>query len=166
VPTIEQPVGIQIQENARGPATDRPPSGWSIRFDWWLGLGAVLVVSIGYMLLFIDRGWIPHDEGTLAQSAERVLSGEVPHRDFVHGYTGGLAYLNALAFKLFGMNLLALRYALLAAFVAWVVVFYHAATRLTSVLGAVVVTLTAVFWSVPNYPAGMGKCGLSVGLIR
>jgi 4-amino-4-deoxy-L-arabinose transferase-like glycosyltransferase len=125
------------------------------RREWLLGFGVVLVISIGYMWMFIDRGWIPHDEGTLAQSAERVLAGEVAHRDFVHGYTGGLNYIHAVAFKIFGVSLLAMRYALMSAFVAWVVVFYYAATRLTSVAGAVVVTLAAVFWSVPNYPAPM-----------
>jgi hypothetical protein len=107
------------------------------------------------MLHFLDRGWIPHDDGTLAHSAERVLAGELPHRDFVEGYTGLLTYLNAFAFKVFGVNLLALRYALFVASVVWVAVFYRAASRMLPTVSAGVVTLIAVFWSVPNYPAAM-----------
>ena len=57
-------------------------------------------------------------EGTLAQSAERILAGELPHRDFVERYTGGLSYLNAFAFRVFGVQLLAMRYALFVAFIA------------------------------------------------
>ncbi len=107
------------------------------------------------MLYFVDRGWIPHDEGTLAHSAERVLGGEMPHRDFADPYTGGLSYLNAVAFKVFGVHLLAIRYLLFAAFVTWVPLLYYAATRLASPPVAGAVTLLAVFWSVPNYPAAM-----------
>lgn len=123
--------------------------------EWWCGLVAVLVVSLGYMLYFVDRGWIPHDEGALAQSAERILAGELPHRDFVDGYTGGLGYINALAFRLFGVHLLALRYALFGACLAWVAVFFHVASRMVRPFAAGAVTVTAVFWSVPNYPAAM-----------
>lgn len=125
------------------------------RVEWWLGLVAVLTVSIVYMLHFIDRGWIPHDEGTLAHSAERVLAGELPHRDYVEGYTGFLSYMNAFAFKIFGVHLLAIRYALFVAFIAWVCVFYQAAARITTTITAGAVTLMAVFWSVPNYPAAL-----------
>ena len=40
----------------------------------------------------LDQGWIPHDDGAFAQSAARVLDGELPHRDFVELYTGGLTF--------------------------------------------------------------------------
>lgn len=125
------------------------------RVAHWIVLVGVIVVSTGFMTYFIDRGWIPHDEGTLAHSAERLLAGELPHRDYVDGYTGGLTYLNALAFKLFGVRLLAIRYVLLFAFVGWVLVFHQVAARILPPLGAGAVTLIAVFWSVPNYPAAM-----------
>ena len=137
-----------VRENEPG----RETSG---RGRHWLVLGAVLAISTGYMLYFFDRGWIPHDEGTLAHSAERVVAGELPHRDFIEGYTGLLSYVNAFAFKLFGVHLLAIRYLLFAAFVVWVPIFYYAAARMISPLWAGAVALIAVFWSVPNYPAAM-----------
>jgi hypothetical protein len=150
-----EPEGVLIPEMTRSSSgmepVPRPPS----RAAWWVGLAAVLVVSAGYMLYFIDRGWIPHDEGTLAHSAERVLAGELPHRDFVEGYTGGLSYLHAFAFKVFGIHLMAIRYALFIVAVVWVAVLYQATARMLSPIAAGAVTLLAVFWSVPNYPAAM-----------
>ncbi len=131
------------------------PSGGGARATWWLGLALVWLVGSLYLWYFLDRAWIPHDEGVLAHSAERVLNGELPHRDFAELYTGGLSYLNALAFRLFGIHLLAIRYVLFAAFMLWVPALYYVASRLASPFVASVVTLLGVFWSVPHYPAAM-----------
>src|ERR1700683_4428995 len=56
----------------------------------------VLLLSALYAGSGLKRGWFPWDEGVIAQSAESVLNGELPHRDFPEIYTGGLSYLNAL----------------------------------------------------------------------
>jgi hypothetical protein len=112
-------------------------------------------MSVLYALGFYDRGWVPHDEGTIAQSAERVLTGEVPHRDFDEIYTGGLTYLHALAFKVFGLNLISLRIVLLIFFIGFVPALYAIAVRFTSRSVATMVTLLAVVWSVPNYFASV-----------
>ncbi len=72
-----------------------------------------------YAALLLDRSWIPHDEGTLGETALRVLGGQLPHRDFSPVYTGGLAYWNALSFGLFGINLLALRILLFLSFLGF-----------------------------------------------
>ena len=45
-----------------------------------------------YAALLLARGWIPHDEGTLGETALRVLGGQLPHRDFSDVYTGGLPF--------------------------------------------------------------------------
>ena len=121
----------------------------------WLVLVGVWVISAGLAVSWIDYGWIPHDEGTLAQSAERVLAGELPHRDFDEGYTGGLSFLNASAFRLFGVNLLALRIPLLCFFLAWVPALFYIASRFVTPLAAGATVLLAVAWSVPNYAAPM-----------
>lgn len=107
------------------------------------------------MLLQLDQGWFPHDEGALGQSAERVLAGEVPHRDFDELYTGALSYLNALAFQLGGIRPVTLRVPLLLATLGWLVAVYRLALRFVPVTGAVLVTAAALAWSVPNYPAAM-----------
>jgi len=100
---------------------------------------------------YLTRGWVPHDAGSLAQSAERVLAGELPHRDFDDIYTGGLSFLHALAFRLFGTSLLSLRLVLFAAFLAWLPAVYYVAGRFVAPLAAGLATLTAALWTVPNY---------------
>ena len=115
----------------------------------------VLAISVAYVGMHLARGWMPYDDGAMAQSAERLLQGELPHRDFDEIYTGGLTYLNAGAFRLFGMNLWSMRLALLAVFIAWVPSVYYIASRLVRPITAGAVTLLAVVWSLPNYTAAM-----------
>jgi len=119
-----------------------------------LVLLVVWAISVGYMGTHLKRGWVPHDEGTLGQSAERFLNGELPHRDF-DDYTGGLTFVHALAFRAFEINLASMRVVLFAFFVAWVPAVFYVASRFASPYSAGAVTLMAVAWSVPNYPAPM-----------
>jgi hypothetical protein len=113
----------------------------------------VFLLSALYAAKNLNRGWVPSDEGTFGQSAERVLQGELPHRDYDEGYTGGLTYLHALAFRVLGTNLVSLRYVLYVFFLAWVPAIYFAALRFVSPPVASAVTLLAVAWSIPNYSA-------------
>src|SRR5687767_10839013 len=115
----------------------------------------VWCLSAAYVVHFVDRGWLPHDEGALAQSAERVLAGELPHRDFDEPYTGVLSYLHALGFKLLGTRLVSLRYVLLLSFLLFVATLYSLALKVAPPLVAGLVTLLGVAWSVPNYFAGV-----------
>ena len=121
--------------------------------DWRLLLAAVLVASALYVAWHLDRGWVAHDDGALAQSAERLLHGELPHRDFDELYTGGLTWLNAAAFRLLGTTLYSMRVVLYAVFLCWIPAVFYIATRLVRPLAAVGVTLLCVVWSLPNYPA-------------
>ena len=114
-----------------------------------LGLAAL------YVRPFVLRGWIPHDEGTIAQSAERVLEGEVPHRDFDEGYTGGLSYLHAAAFRVGGTRLATLRWLLFGAFLAFAAAVFALSRRLGPPWVAILLTLLATVWSVPNYFASL-----------
>ena len=75
------------------------PANFSSRGRLLLAL--VFVLSALYMARELKRGLVPWDEGVLAESAERVLHGELPHRDYHEIYTGGLSYLNAAAFRAF-----------------------------------------------------------------
>lgn len=120
-----------------------------------LVLTFVWILSALYTGFFLDRGWVPHDEGMLAQSAERVLYGELPHRDYDESYTGGLTYVHAQAFRVFGIQLLSLRIVLFVAFLAFVPGLFLIALRFSSPMGAGLLTLLAVVWSVPNYFSSM-----------
>ncbi len=125
---------------------------WRVRL---LVLVAVWAVAAVYVGVRIGSGWVPADDGTLAQSALRVLHGQLPHRDFGEIYTGGLSFIHALAFRAFGLNLMSLRICVFLFFLAWLPAVYYIALRFTSALGAAAITLLAVAWSYPNYPAAM-----------
>jgi len=118
-------------------------------------LPVVWVASVLYAAAWLDRGWVPHDEGVLGQAAERVLAGELPHRGFVEPYTGGLSLLHAGAFAVLGVRLLSLRIVMLVAFAATVPAIYYVARRFLGAWGAGLAVLLAVAWSVPNYPAAV-----------
>jgi len=121
----------------------------------WLVLVAVLAIAGVYVGSRIGSGWVPADDGTLSQSALRVMRGQLPHRDFGEVYTGGLSFIHALAFRVFGVNLMSLRICVFLFFLAWLPAVYYIALRFTSAVGAGAITLLAVSWSYPNYPAAM-----------
>src|SRR5579864_7596362 len=121
----------------------------------WLVLLAVWVITLGYAWSFLLYGWISRDDGLLAHSAERVLNGELPHRDFQDVYVGLLSYLHALVFRISGTNLASLRYALLFAFALFVPAFFWTAARIANRSSAAAATLIAAAWSIGNYPASM-----------
>ena len=119
---------------------------------------AVAVAAlIGFTVIwaFRFRGWYPHDEGTLGQSAERILLGQVPHRDFVDPYTGGLGYLHALVFRIGGISTTALRnhFALVAT--VWFGGIFWLLTRWLRPFSAALAAALIMVWSVPLYPAAM-----------
>ena len=64
----------------------------------------VVAVAISMWIAWsnLHQGWFPHDEGQLGQAAERILQGQLPHRDFDEMYTGGLSMLNAAQFRTVG----------------------------------------------------------------
>ena len=126
--------------------------GWIVRV---MVLVAVLVIAALYVGLHIGSGWVAADDGALSQSALRVMQGQLPHRDFAEIYTGGLSFIHALAFRVFGVNLISLRICVFLFFLAWLPAVYYVALRFTSAIGAGAITLLAVAWSYPNYPAAM-----------
>jgi hypothetical protein len=116
-----------------------------------------MLVCAMYVWWHLRSGWIPIDDGPVAQSAERVLHGELPHRDFDELYTGGLAFVNALGFRILGTNLWTLRIVLFAAFVAWLPAVFYIASRFVRPVAAACVGVLAVVWSLPNYPTAMAS---------
>ena len=113
------------------------------------------LLSATYLFSQLRIGWLPQDDGTLAQAGLRVLQGQLPHRDFVENYTGGLSYLHAAAFRVFGINLFTLRICLFCFFLTWLPAVFFVVSRFSSAIAAAAVTFLAVVWSVPNYPASM-----------
>jgi hypothetical protein len=119
-------------------------------------LGALMIVAaLAYLTHFVPRGWIPHDEGMLGQSADYVLRGAVPHLDYEEAYTGGLSWLYATLFRISGVDLLNVRWLLFAG-AAWAMwSAYAILRRYLQPTGAALATWVALAWSFPNYFAGL-----------
>jgi hypothetical protein len=134
------------------PPADSPQEPLRRHRARWLAILLIVWCASGfYEGTHLKRGWVPWDAGAYAQSAERVLAGQLPHRDFTEVYTGGLTYLNAAAMRAFGVNLAAERIMLFVFFLAWVPALYWIASRFCRDWIAGALTFLAVAWSVPNY---------------
>jgi 4-amino-4-deoxy-L-arabinose transferase-like glycosyltransferase len=94
---------------ARAPNEDRiparPPSVLEqSRPDLYLA-GALFLISFLYLCIFRRFTTMEPDEGIVLQGAQRILSGQVPYRDFFSFYTPGSYYALALVFHFFGSSL-------------------------------------------------------------
>jgi hypothetical protein len=127
---------------------------------------AVAAVNIFLLWHFHDRYWYPVDEGIYATIAERVLAGEVLHvqiQDFHPGYGD---FLNAAAFRLFGVDLVSLRYPLIAgAFLQSSFVFallYRRSLLLASCAAVASIALGVIQFlnPTPHWYALFGTCAL------
>ena len=78
-------------------------------------IGVAIVVSAALLWAFHDRYWYPTDDGLYAHIAERLLHGEVLQRDVQDIHPGPIHFVHAAAFRLFGVDLVSLRYPLVAA---------------------------------------------------
>ena len=120
-----------------------------------LVLCLLMVIAGTFVGVRVNQSWIAVDDGILAQSALRVLQGQLPHSDFVEIYTGGLSFIHAAAFRAFGVNLLSLRICVFLFFLTWVPAVYSIALRFTPPVAAGMIALLAIAWSFPNYEAAM-----------
>ncbi len=91
----------------------------------------------------------------MGHAAERVLAGELPHRDFTEVYTGGLAFLNAFAFALVGVGMAPMRWVLFGAYMLWIPAVWYLANRFAPRLPAAIATLLAAAMTLPMYSEGM-----------
>src|SRR5437868_3576889 len=119
------------------------PSRWSS-----LSFALFLLAATLYSSRVLSQGWTPADEGVLAQTAERTTYGEVPHLDFDEPYSGGLTWLNALAFRLFGFRLVSMRIPLLGFYLVFLAAFYFVARRWFSPAYAALLGLGSLGWGV------------------
>jgi hypothetical protein len=140
----------------------------------WITILCALAVTLAaglYTRAFIYRGWIPHDDGLHAQMSERAFNGELSHVDYDDTYTGGLNYLHALFFKIFGISFRTIRFTQFLFFLFSVPVIFWLAHRVANLVVAAVFTLASVAWALPNFPVPSPNwytltfCIFSVGLL-
>lgn len=92
------------------------------------------------MVKFHNQFWWPADEGVYAYVAQRYNLGDIIHRDIIDLHAGYGNLLNAFAFRIFGEDLLSLRYPLVAltflqSFIAYILLKHRG--NLAAVAGAV-----------------------------
>jgi hypothetical protein len=75
----------------------------------------VLAVNAVLLWHFHDRYWYPTDDGFYANIAERLLNGEALGRDIQDIHPGLIHFLHAAAMRTFGVDMVSLRYPLVAA---------------------------------------------------
>ena len=113
----------------------------------------------GFVLLalppYVMGDWVPADEGLLGQTAERVLRGELPHRDFDDPYTGALAMLHAGAFRVLGISVLTTRWTLWGACWIFAALLYGLARRRVGPAVAALVAVVGLSLGVARYFASM-----------
>jgi hypothetical protein len=115
----------------------------------------VVVAALAYLSQFVARGWVPHDEGMIGQSAERVLHGALPHIGYEEPYTGALTYLYAAVFRIGGIDLVNIRWVLFVGAAGAMWLTYALTRRELRPLAASLATSVALAWSFPNYFAGL-----------
>ena len=131
----------------------------SIQLAVAAGLSLFCVSAI--MILYHDQFWWPVDEGVYAYVAQRANAGDILHRDLIDLHGGYGNALNALAFRLFGEDLLSLRYplvavALLQSLIAFILLRKHGA--LAAFAGAVSISAFS-FVQFPNPSANWHALG-------
>jgi hypothetical protein len=107
--TTHPGVRVELGSAASVTRAERKQSHWPASRERWF----VLLGLAGIVLFYAWSGrfWVDLvDEGYFLDLSQRVLDGALPYRDFDTYYTPGIFYLFAAAFKLFGTNLLIIRY--------------------------------------------------------
>ncbi len=126
------------------------------QFFWFLAAG---VLAFAFMLCWWSggRGFYPSDSSIVFDGAWRILSGQVPYRDFISPVIVPL-YLQALFFKILGVHFFALRFhaafvnMLTSALCMVLLSYVIPGWRLTILAGGL---LTGIwfysFWGIPWY---------------
>ncbi len=91
------------------------------------------------------------DEGFLAYGAERVLQGQIPHRDFVSLQPPGSFYVAALVFKLLGVSLASLRIFGLFIYLTLIWLIYAIARLGAGPLLALAAAIPAMIFGLPYF---------------
>jgi hypothetical protein len=90
-----------------------------------LAAGALALLAAACLLYaYYDRFWYPPDEGNYAHVAQRLLEGETLNLQIQDVHPGYISFINAAALRLFGPDLVSLRYPLVAAGVLQAIVLF------------------------------------------
>jgi hypothetical protein len=68
--------------------------------------GVLILLAFFYYLFFANKGLVFFDEGVFVHSAERILQGQLPYKDFWLQYGPTYFYVLAFFYKVFGPSIL------------------------------------------------------------
>jgi hypothetical protein len=117
--------------------------------------GGLFLAACLYLVPFVDRGWVPLDEGMMGQAAERVLNGQLPHVDYEEPYPGALSYFYAGVFRVAGIDVMHLRWTVYAAAVGGLGFLYVILRRMLPPITAALATSISLLWTYPNYVSSL-----------
>ncbi|MEK6589310.1 MAG: hypothetical protein AABZ11_01385 [Nitrospinota bacterium] len=95
-------------------------------------LPLLFLISFFYLIVFCKYGFNVADEGVPLSGALRIMKGEVPLKDF-QGYMPGVYYFYYTILKIFGMDILTVRYVISFFTSAMTVMFYLSSRKIMSV---------------------------------
>lgn len=111
---------------------------------------AVLGLAVAWFAPSVRLGLEMVENGMILYPSWRVAHGAVPYRDFVQLFGPSLFYVNAAVLSLFGADLVAIRWIVLALKVATLAAAYLCARRVASTAWALgVVVAVGVVWGTP-----------------
>lgn len=130
---------------------------------------ALFLGSLLYLILCMDQSVGPFDEGITLFGAERVLHGDILHRDFYVLYGPAQFYVIAGLFKLFGTSVLIERAWTVIVSACSVVLIFFVVDRVARRRFAVLAAVVALLWFsiVPSYGSATIPClaAMLTGLI-
>jgi hypothetical protein len=116
--------------------------------------------SLLYLILCMDQSVGFYDEGITLFGADRVLRGDVPHRDFYALYGPGQFYLVAGLYKLFGTSVLIERAWTVVVSACSIVLIFFVVDSIVRRLFAVLAAIIALLWFsiIPSYGSAIIPC--------
>lgn len=104
-----------------------------------------------YFLFIAQYGVNFTDEGFFLESIHRINNGQLPFQDFYCSYFPGRYYIGALVFRLFGENLLALRYILCLLWALIPLLAYKISQRFIQFPISLLPAILLMLYSAPYY---------------
>lgn len=115
-------------------------------------LAAVLLLAAALVRNSIFTQFGLGDDGAMAHMADRVLHGDVPHRDFDEIWTGGWSVFQAQIFRVFGTSLTVLCETTVGTWLLGLTAMFLIAQRLSGLALGVIATVLGAIWSLAAWP--------------
>lgn len=113
--------------------------------DWWLGFAISAIICMLYATLSANKT-MPISEGWYTEYAWLINHGQLPYRDFEYLFFPLYIYFIALFTRLFGYNIIALRFLGVVVFGAIGAALYGIFSKISnSIIGAIAAITTALY---------------------